>query len=140
DPPRVGARISMLPPSNPNPFAAGETMLMAEQDIPLGGMRKRMAEAALAMIPVEEVRLLTLERKLHREIARDYFAIWEIDQQVAINRENRELLEQLYEEARARFTLSDRNSAPLYDLASEIEKLDAQRERLLSSRRESVTT
>lgn len=140
DPPRVGVRISMLPPGNPNPFAAGETMLMAEQDIPLFGMRRRMAAAELAMIPVEEVRIALLERQLRREIVRDYFTIWRIDRTVELNRENRELLEKIYEEGRARFTLSDRNSAALYDLASDIERLDAERERLLSERREHVAT
>ena len=140
DPPRVGARISMLPPSEPNPFTAGETMLMAEQDIPLFGMRRRMAAAELAMIPVEEVRLDLLERELRREIARDYFALWRIDRILELNRENRELLEKIYEEGRARFTLSDRNSAALYDLAADIERLDAEQERLLSERRERVVS
>lgn len=140
DPPRVGVRISMLPPSEPNPFTAGETMVMAEQDIPLGGMRRRMAEAELAMVPVEEVRVDQLRLDLRREIAGAYYAIWEIDRRVVLNRENRALLEKIYEEGRVRFTLSNRNSATLYNLAAEIEKLDAERERLLSSRRESVVT
>ena len=137
-PPRVGLRISMLPPSEPNPFGAGETMVMAEQEIPLGGMRRRMAAAELAGIPAEESRLEILEIDLRREIARHYFTIWEIDRRIELNRENRELLEKLYEEARARFTLSQRNSATLYDLAADIEKLDADLQRLGSLRRESV--
>ncbi len=140
DPPRVGARISMLPPSEPNPFAAGETMVMAEQDIPLGGKRRRMAAAELAMIPVEEVRVELLRRDLRREITAPYITLWEIDRRIALNRENRALLEKIYEEGKNRFTLSNRNSATLYNLAAEIERLDAERERLLSSQRESVMT
>ncbi len=140
DPPRVGARISMLPPSEPNPFAAGETMVMAEQDIPLGGKRRRMAAAELAMIPVEEVRVDLSRRDLRREITGPYITIWEIDRRIELNRENRTLLEKIYEEGKSRFALSNQTSATLYNLAAEIEKLDAERERLLSSRRESVVT
>lgn len=124
DPPRIGARISMLPPTNPNPFSAGQTTLVAEQSIPLFGSRHREAEAELAMVEVEESRLPILERELRREIGETYYRAWSARELALVSRESRALLEKLYEEAERRTTLSRESSGTLYRLATEIARLD----------------
>ena len=124
DPPRIGARVSMLPATDPNPFSRGETTFLAEQSIPLFGSRNRGAEAELAMVGVEESRLPVLERELRWEIGETYYRAWEAKELIALSRESRELLKKLYEEAERRTTLSRESSGRLYDLATEIARLE----------------
>ncbi len=132
--PRIGLQFQMLPPTNPNPVSKGETMLMVEQGIPLGGQNRAMAEAERSMAAVAEPEREALRRELRARIEEEYYAIWEIDRQRELNRLNRELAEVLYEDVEIRYTVNRTPQTDLYAIALRIERLNAE-EILLAQQR-----
>ena len=132
--PRVGLQFQMLPPLNPNPVTKGETMLMVEQMVPLGGQKREMAEAERSMTLLLDPEREALRRDLRREIEQEYYTIWEIDRERDLNRRNRALTEVLYEDVELKYTVNRAAQTELYALAIELEKLDAD-EKILQQRR-----
>lgn len=124
--PKAGVQFQMLPPLNPNPFAKGETMLMLEQEIPLFGQNKKMAQGMLSAKAVREEELAGIKRQLQAKIASLYYQAWSVDQRRNLNRQNRSIVEVLYSNVEARYELNSGSQADLYRLATEIERLDAE--------------
>ena len=125
EPPRAGLEFSMLPPSNPNPFTRGETMFMVEQEIPLFGRNRKMAEAMRAQAAVSEEERAGTERELRARIATEYYRLLLLGRQAGLNRESRALAEVLYADAETRYQVGNGSQADLYMIAIEIERLDA---------------
>ena len=137
--PKVGLQFQMLPPLNPNPVTKGETMIMVEQAIPLGGQKQAMAKAEQRMVELVEPHSASLRRRLRAEIEREYYTIWQIDHQKRLNRESRELAEVLYSDVEGEYQVHRASQADLYRLALEIEQLDIDYQKLLLQRSESRT-
>lgn len=133
-PPSVGLEMSMLPPSQPNPFGAGETMVMFEQEVPLFGQNRKMADAETAMATAEEIRSESVRLTLRAMLVEEYAMLWEIDRQAELNRWMRELSEQIYKDIEARYALDHARQSELYAVAIDLERYDAEHRALLMER------
>lgn len=121
--PQAGIEFRMLPPSNPNPFAKGETMLMVEQMIPLFGQNRTMAKAMSAMAEVSEAQLAALQRELRMRVESEYYTLWLLQQRAALNEENQEIAAMLYRTVEARYEVNRTAQSDVFSAALEQEKL-----------------
>lgn len=138
DPPKIGLRSSMLPASRPVPFLAGETMLTAQQSLPLGDRRERQADAITAAAGVEMIEPMLVERRLRRMIRTGLAEAREAERRSELMRESRQVLSVLYRDAEARLTVDVIPAEAIYELALEIERIDADLDLLAMRRREAI--
>jgi outer membrane protein TolC len=127
EPPRVGFEISSLPPSDPNPFAKGETMLMAEQSIPLFGQQQAMARAAALESGVADADLAATLRQLRARVETEYYALWLIDRKEALVAENQHHFDLLYNSIELRYTTGGGTQSDLLRTKLEIERTAVER-------------
>lgn len=125
DPPRAGVEISMLPPLNPNPFTRGETMFMVEQEFPLFGQKKKMADAMRAGGDVRGEELAATARELRARVETEYYQLILLERRAELNRQSRALAEILYADAETRYRVNGASQGDIYLPAIEIERLDA---------------
>ncbi len=124
DPPSVGVEFNMLPPLNPNPGRKGETMVMLEQAIPLGGQNRAMA---LAMGAGKDVGLAEEDitsRRLVAELRRAYFTLWYIDRRIQIARTAGRLIDEVRAAQELRYSVSLAPQSELLELATEAESVE----------------
>jgi outer membrane protein TolC len=123
EPPAVGLEFSMLPPSNLNPFSAGETMLMVEQMIPLFGQNRAMAQAMEREKEVAEADVASVQRTLRARVEREYYTLWLLDRRSKLNVESRKLADLLYKTAEVRYTTNTTGQSDIYRITIETERL-----------------
>lgn len=123
DAPQAGVEFRMMPPSNPNPFAKGETMLMVEQMIPLFGQNRTMGKAMGAMAGVSEAQLAALQRDLRARVEREYYSLWLLQQRAELNKENQAIAAMLYSTVEARYEVNRAAQSDVFSIAIEQERL-----------------
>lgn len=123
EPPRVGVEFSMLPPAAIDPFAAGETRVMAEQAVPLFGRNSAMAEAAQREGDAMNAELGRVQRELRARVEREYYGLWLLDRRAELLAENRRYEEVNYKTAETRYTTGRGAQSDLFRLTIEIELL-----------------
>lgn len=124
DPPGVGLEFNMLPPLEPDPTARGETMVMFEQMIPLGGQTAAMAGAMAAGERVERTAVDAESVALLAEIRSRYYTLWYIDRRIEIASRARRLLDLLGRVVELRYEIARAPQSELLALATESESLE----------------
>ena len=138
DPPSIGMEFRDLVIDNPTPWNNGETMLMAEQMIPLFGQNRAMANAMAAERPVAEASLAGLRRKLRLQVRQEYLAIWLADRKIELNAEEQRLTELIHRTATIGFQAGKTPGSDLLRIESELARLANQATTIAAERAESV--
>ncbi|MEP7217395.1 MAG: TolC family protein, partial [Bacteroidota bacterium] len=138
EPPKVGLDISMLPPSNPNPFARGETMLMVEQAIPVFGRNQAMARAEGIGADIGREEVLKAERELRGRVEREYYTLWLLDRRDEVNMKNREHADLLAKTAETRYANNRGTQSEVYTVSIESERLLMEEKEIAEERTESL--
>lgn len=125
EPPSIGLQFDMLPPDNPNPFSSGETMLMAEQMIPLGDAPAQMARAMALGSESRRLEVVTLERDIRSRIEQVYYRLWLLERRAQLNRESARLVRLMHRTAENAYASGGGGGADIYRVAIEIERLAA---------------
>ncbi|MBC8144909.1 MAG: TolC family protein [bacterium] len=131
EPPRVGFEIADLPLSDPNPFGRGESMVMAEQMIPLFGQNRRMAAAERLSAAFAETELAVAQRDLAARVEREYLSLWLLDRRYALNAESRVLVDAMFKAAEVQYTVGRAVQSDLFRVTLEIERLGNQRREII---------
>jgi|GEM_PF-2814832 len=122
-PPSIGIQVSMLPPGEPNPLAAGETMLMVEQMIPLFGQNTAMVRAEALAGAIGDAEVLAARRDLRARVEREYYTLWLLERRAGLVAESRRQAELLYGSAEARYATGRSARSDLDRMAIEAERL-----------------
>lgn len=138
DPPSVGIEFRDLVVDNPTPWNNGETMLMAEQMIPLFGQNRAMANAMAAERPVAEASLEALQRKIRLRVQEEYLSAWLADRKLEQNAEEQRLTELIHRSATISFEAGKTASSDLLRIESELARLANQATTISTERAESV--
>lgn len=138
EPPKIGVELSSLPLSDPNPFAKGETMLMAEQTIPLFGQTNAMAHAAALEGEVATAQLQGSYRELRSRVAEEYYMLWLLKRKDDLLEENRHHTDLLYDAAENRYTAGRGTQAELFRAKIERQRLEVEAKEIALRRRESL--
>ncbi|MDB5033142.1 MAG: outer membrane protein-like protein [Chlorobi bacterium] len=138
EPPKAGLDISMLPPSNPNPFARGETMLMVEQEIPVFGRNRAMARAEGIGADIGRAAVLKEERELRGRVEREYYTLWLLDRRDEVNAKGREHANLLAKTAETRYANNRGTQSEIYTVSIESERLLMERKEIAEERAESL--
>lgn len=138
DPPSVGIEFRDLVVDNPTPWNNGETMLMAEQMIPLFGQNRAMANAMAAERPVAEASLEALQRKIRLRVQEEYLSAWLADRTLEQNAEEQRLTELIHRSATISFEAGKTPSSDLLRIESELARLANQATTISTERAESV--
>ena len=138
DPPSVGIEFRDLVVDNPTPWNNGETMLMAEQMIPLFGQNRAMANAMAAERPVAEASLEALQRKIRLRVQEEYLSAWLADRTLEQNAEEQRLTELIHRSATISFEAGKTASSDLLRIESELARLANQATTISTERAESV--
>ena len=138
DPPSVGIEFRDLVVDNPTPWNNGETMLMAEQMIPLFGQNRAMANAMAAERPVAEASLEALQRKIRLRVQEEYLSAWLADRKLEQNTEEQRLTELIHRSATISFEAGKTASSDLLRIESELARLANQATTISTERAESV--
>ena len=138
DPPSVGIEFRDLVVDNPTPWNNGETMLMAEQMIPLFGQNRAMANAMAAERPVAEASLEALQRKIRLRVQAEYLSAWLADRKLEQNTEEQRLTELIHRSATISFEAGKTASSDLLRIESELARLANQATTISTERAESV--
>ena len=138
DPPSVGIEFRDLVVDNPTPWNNGETMLMAEQMIPLFGQNRAMANAMAAERPVAEASLEALQRKIRLRVQEEYLSAWLADRKLEQNAEEQRLTELIHRSATISFEAGKTPSSDLLRIESELARLANQATTISTERAESV--
>ncbi len=136
--PRIGVEFSMLPPSNPNPFSRGETMIMVEQMIPLFGQNNAMARAMKAGAAVGEAELAGVQRSLRARVEREYYTLWLLDRRAELNAESRDLADALYRSVEANYEVGRAAQSDVFTAEVERERLATEVQLIAEERREAL--
>lgn len=138
DPPSVGIEFRDLVVDNPTPWNNGETMLMAEQMIPLFGQNRAMANAMAAERPVAEASLEAVQRKIRLRVQEEYLSAWLADRTLEQNAEEQRLTELIHRSATISFEAGKTASSDLLRIESELARLANQATTISTERAESV--
>lgn len=138
DPPSVGVEFRDLVLDNPTPWNNGETMLMAEQMIPLFGQNRAMANAMAAERPIAEASLETMQRKIRLRVREEYLSIWLADRKLELNAEEQRLTELFHRSGTISFEAGRTPSSDLLRIESELARLMNQATITAAERAESV--
>lgn len=114
----------MLPPMNPNPAVQGETMVMLEQEIPIGGLQRAMAQAMAAGEAVGDAEAASVLRSRLRELRGNYYTLWYIDRRTNIATQSRELLNILRASVNVKYQVSLAPQAQVLELSTELESIE----------------
>ncbi|MCC7438201.1 MAG: TolC family protein [Armatimonadetes bacterium] len=138
DPPSIGVEFRDLVVDNPTPWNNGETMLMAEQMIPLFGQNRTMANAMAAERPVAEASLETVQRKIRLRVQEEYLSTWLADRKLELNAEEQRLTELLHRSGSISFEAGKVPSSDLLRIESELARLTNQAATIATERIESL--
>ena len=138
DAPRIGVEFSMLPPSEPDPFSRGETMMMVEQMIPLFGQNKAMARAMSAEAAIGEAELAAVQRDIRARVEREYYTLWLLDRRAELNAESREIADLMYQAVEAGYEVGRAAQSDLLTATVERERLATELQLLAEERREAL--
>jgi outer membrane protein TolC len=139
EPPSAGLEFDMLPPTNPNPFAKGETMLMVEQMIPLYGQNRAMERAMRLGVDVGEAALADMRRQLRARVEREYLTLWLLDRRLELNAESGKLLRLLHTTAETQYSINRGRQSDLLRVTLEIERLESERREIAEEQSESLS-